>query len=199
MNKTVKYIRVSSQEQNIDRQLDNRFKCYIDRCSGSIPFKDRTVGGRILDHLDKGDTLLIHDIDRLGRNLKDILETVEELHKKEVSLKIEKLGIESLIEGRVNTAFQLILSVLGTVAEMDRNQILERQKEGISIAKAKGKYKGTPHGSRMNVEKWKAKNNDIITGLKKGLKFREIIEMTGRSKSQIQKVKKRLIELNALH
>ena len=71
-------------------------------------------------------------------SLRNVLQTIEQLHLNNICLKVENLGLESLTNERENPTFKLIVSVLANISEMERNSILERQQEGIAIAKAKG-------------------------------------------------------------
>lgn len=193
--KVVQYIRVSTLDQNIDRQVKEGIKQYIDKCSGSIPFVERPYASKLFTDLKKNDVLLVHDIDRLGRNTIDVLQTIQKFNDLGVIVRVEKLGLDSLVKGKENSAFKIILSVMSTLAEMERNQLLERQKEGIEIAKVKGVYKGGKVGRSMDLDKWKEKNKDIITGLEQKISMRKIATMTNRSLSQVQKVKKKLEEI----
>jgi DNA invertase Pin-like site-specific DNA recombinase len=77
----------------------------------------------------------------LGRNLYNILTTLEFFKENGIILKVDNLGIESLVNGKENSAFKLIISVMANIAEMERESILERQREGIALAKLKGIYK----------------------------------------------------------
>ncbi|MBD0777174.1 recombinase family protein [Maribacter sp. ANRC-HE7] len=145
-----RYIRISTPDQNLERQLIKQHtgeKLFIDICSGSIPFNERAEGQRLLNDMDLN-YVSVHAIDRLGRNLLDILMTLQHFDDHGIKLKVENLGIESLVDGKPNPAFKLIVSVLANIAEMERNTMLERQREGIDIAKAKGMYKGRVRGWR---------------------------------------------------
>ena len=142
--KTAKYIRVSTTEQNIDRQTTTTHKQYIDKCSGSIPFNERANAIKLLNDIanKKIDTLVVHSIDRLGRNAFDIQTTLNTLSNLNINVYVENIGLYSMIENKPNSIFKMITDVLSNVAEMERTSLLERQREGIIIAKAKGTYKG---------------------------------------------------------
>ena len=136
------YIRVSTQEQNTMRQevlmqelgVD---EVYIDRLSGKNT--DRPELKKMMDYVRKGDTVIVESISRFARNTRDLLELIEKLS--------EKGG-------------KFMLTVFGAVAELEREYILQRQREGIAIAKAQGKYTGRKPIERSNfdaVEKlWRA-------------------------------------------
>jgi DNA invertase Pin-like site-specific DNA recombinase len=134
------YQRVSTVDQNTARQLDGveLDKVFTDRASG----KDikRPELARALDYVRDGDTLVVHSMDRLARNLEDLRRMVRELTSSGVKVEFVK---ESLtFAGDDSPMNTLLLSMLGAVAEFERSMILERQREGIALAKAAGRYTG---------------------------------------------------------
>jgi DNA invertase Pin-like site-specific DNA recombinase len=136
----VGYIRVSSVDQNTERQLadtklDRQFE---DKLSGKN--RQRPELEACLKHLRKEDTLHVHSIDRLARNLVDLLALVNELVERGVTIKFHKENLT--FNGEANPMQELQLSMLGAVAQFERALIRERQREGIEIAKAAGRYKG---------------------------------------------------------
>lgn len=138
--KNVGYIRVSTVEQHTDRQLDGieLDKTFTDKCSG----KDTRRPGlaALLDYLREGDTLYVHSMDRLGRSLTDLLRMVAELTGNGVAVVFVKNNMT--FSGTPSATDQLMLAVLGAVAEFERTMLRERQAEGIAKAKAKGVYRG---------------------------------------------------------
>lgn len=163
-------------------------RLYIDIISGSVPFNERPEGKKLLDDKEL-DYVTVHAIDRLGRNLLDILTTLQYFDDNSIKLKVENLGIESLVDGKPNPAFKLIISVLANIAEMERNSMLERQREGIELAKAKGTYKGRVRGSRESKEQVLAKYPNVIKRLKEGQSFRNTAKLCDVSLGTVQKVK----------
>ena len=141
--KTVGYVRVSSDDQNTARQLDDQKldKVFTDKVSGKSV--DRPGLQQMLEYVREGDTLLVHSIDRLARNLIDMRQLVATLTEKGVTVRFIK---ESLIfqPGTNNDMNNLMLSMLAAFAEFERSMIRERQREGIAIAKAEGRMKGRP-------------------------------------------------------
>ena len=136
----VGYVRVSTTDQNTERQLDGiqLDKVFTDHASGKDT--NRPALSECLTYLRDGDTLVVHSMDRLARSLVDLRRIVDELTAKGVSVRFAK---EGLTFGDTNDPCAvLMLSVMGAVAEFERSLLLERQREGIAIAKAKGKYKG---------------------------------------------------------
>jgi DNA invertase Pin-like site-specific DNA recombinase len=138
---TVGYVRVSTVDQNTDRQLDrlDLDKIFTDKASGKDA--NRPQLQQCLGYVREGDTLVVHSMDRLARSLKDLLSTVDDLVAREVTVRFIKEGLE-FSNDDANACNRLMLQMLGAVAEFERSLILERQREGIAIAKAKGVYKG---------------------------------------------------------
>jgi DNA invertase Pin-like site-specific DNA recombinase len=134
------YIRVSTAEQNTLRQevLMETLKVdevFIDKISGKNT--DRPELRRMLEFVRKGDTLIVESISRFARNTKDLLELIELLSNKEVIFVSMKENIDT------NTpAGRFMLTIFGAIAELEREYILQRQREGIELAKTQGKYTG---------------------------------------------------------
>jgi DNA invertase Pin-like site-specific DNA recombinase len=136
----VGYVRVSTAEQNTDRQLDGieLDKRFEDRCSGKDTHRPGLAA--LLDYLREGDTLYVHAMDRLGRSLTDLLRMVAELTGAGVTVVFVKNNMT--FSGTPSATDQLMLAVLGAVAEFERTMLRERQAEGIAKARAKGVYRG---------------------------------------------------------
>lgn len=136
------YIRVSSVEQNTARQLDGieLDKVFEDRCSGKNT--DRPALKACLEYVREGDTLHVHEISRLARNMADLNRLVDELTAKGVAVKFHKEGLEFNASKATDAMMKLLFQVMGAFAEFERNMIRERQAEGIAKAKAAGKYRG---------------------------------------------------------
>lgn len=192
-----KYIRVSSLEQNTERQEVNSDKfqsVYIDKISGAIPFMERAQGKKMISDIINGkiDEVHISSIDRMGRNILDILTVSEFFNQKSVNLYVENIGMYSMVDNKPNPIFKMIISVLGNVAEMERANMLERQKQGIKIAKAKGKYKGRLYGSVMSDEDFLEKYKKVKQELENGESLRRASKLGGCSLGTAQKVKRLL-------
>ncbi len=134
------YIRVSTVGQNTERQLDGMKldRVYEDKVSGKCI--DRPALLEMLKHLRSGDEVFVHSMDRLARNLSDLLNLVKELTGNDVRVTFVKEAMT--FTGDDSSASKLMLSIMGAVAEFERSMLLERQREGIAIAQAKGVYKG---------------------------------------------------------
>lgn len=136
----VAYIRVSSEDQNTDRQLDGITvdRTFTDKVSGATT--ERPALKEMLSYVREGDTIHVHSIDRLARSLADLLKLVEDLTKRGVHICFDKEKLE--FTGEDNPTQHLMLSMMGAVAQFERSMIKERQREGIAKAKEKGVYKG---------------------------------------------------------
>lgn len=171
----IAYVRVSTVEQNEERQIEglkkhNINKWFTEKISGKNT--NRPELKRMIDFAREGDSIYIHSLDRLARSTKDLLEIVEMLQDKKVNLISNKENIDtSTPTGR------LMLTMIGAIAEFERANMLERQREGIAIAKSEGKYKGRkkidyPDNWNEIYSKWKSREITAVkamelTGLKK--------------------------------
>jgi DNA invertase Pin-like site-specific DNA recombinase len=195
----VKYIRVSTEEQNISRQEVNAkdfSKTYIDRVSGSVKFSERKEAKKLIADIEAGLITEVHIVSvcRIGRNIIDILTMVEYFNQKSIKLFVENIGMYSLVDNKPNPSFKMIVSVLGNVAEMERNNMLERQRQGIEIAKAKGTYKGRLYGSRMSDEEILNKYKVVVRELKNGESLRRASKIGGCSLGTAQKIQRLMVK-----
>lgn len=134
------YIRVSSSDQNTDRQLDGLAldRTFVDTVSGKST--DRPQLQEMLRYIRQSDHLYVHSMDRLARNLIDLRQLVKQLTEKQIAVTFVKENLT--FTGADEPISVLLLSVMGAVAEFERSIIRERQAEGIRIARTKGVYKG---------------------------------------------------------
>ena len=136
----IAYVRVSTVEQNEERQVEalekhNIEKWFTEKVSGKD--MNRPQLKAMLDYAREGDTVYIHDFSRLARSTEDLLKIVRELESKGVSLVSNKEAIDTRTpQGK------LMLTMIAAINEFERTNLLERQREGIEIAKREGKYKG---------------------------------------------------------
>ena len=139
--KTVGYIRVSSIGQNDARQLEGVHcdKVFTDKASGKDTQRPQLQA--MLGYVREGDTVRVHSMDRLSRSLADLEKTVKELTQRGVSVAFTSPAL-TFQGGSSDPMAMLMLQVMGAVAQFERSLILERQREGIAIAKAEGVYKG---------------------------------------------------------
>lgn len=135
----VGYVRVSTVEQNEARQIEGLKKhgierWYVEKVSGKNT--DRPKLQEMISELQSGDTVYIHDFSRLARSTSDLLKLVEELNERGIHLVSNKENIDTS-----TPTGKLMLTMIGAINEFERTNMLERQKEGIAIAKREGKYK----------------------------------------------------------
>ena len=136
----IAYVRVSTAEQNEARQLkmmeeQKAEKLFVDKASGKN--MNRPQLEAMLDYMREGDTIYIHDFSRLARSTKDLLAIVEQLQAKKVHLVSNKENLDTS-----TPTGKLMLTMIAAINEFERENLLERQREGITIAKAAGKFKG---------------------------------------------------------
>ena len=194
----VHYQRVSSVLQSTDRQRidESQFDLLLeDKCSGTIPFFNRPSGSKIKELCDEGvlTQVSVLQIDRLGRNMLDILNTIHYFSKKGVSIHFISQGLRTLEDdGTENPISKMMISILGVVSEMEKNMISERRNEGIKLAKLKGVYKGRKSDTKEDPLKFlnKPKNQKVVDYLKKGYRGSEISKIVGVNPNTISKVKK---------
>lgn len=171
----VAYVRVSTIEQNEARQVEalkkhNIEKWYIEKVSGKDTNRPKLK--EMLEYVREGDIVYIHDFSRLARSTKDLLEIVETLQNKDVSLVSNKENIDSS-----TPTGKLMLTMIGAIAEFERQNLLERQREGIAIAQREGKFKGRQvkaiDDTLFNKGYEQYKNREITKG-----KFAEMLSIS---------------------
>lgn len=184
------YARVSSKEQNLDRQLkalDNVSKVFSDKVSGQST--ERPQLQAMLDYIREGDIVTVTELDRLGRNSKDLTIIMNAIQQKGATLEVLNLpsmnGIED--ENLRRLINNLVIEIYKYQAEAERRKIKERQQQGIKIAKDKGKFKG---GKR------KFKENDPRLNLAfelylKGHSDKEVEEQTGINRRTFRRYRQR--------
>lgn len=142
MPNQVGYIRVSSSEQNTERQLDGIHldKTFIEKASGGSRERPQLLA--MLEYLRDGDTVHVHSIDRLARNTNDLNDIVNSLNDRGITIIFHKENLTFSHDVAQSAINKLMFQMLAAFAEFERSMIRERQKEGIAKAKAKGLYKG---------------------------------------------------------
>jgi len=153
----VGYVRVSSIDQNLDRQLDGieLDKVYEEKLSGKS--RERPKLKECIDYLREGDTLHIHSMDRLSRSLKDLLNIVHELTDKNVMVKFHAENME--FAGKDNPMSYLMLGIFGSIHQFEIANLKLRQAEGIAKAKARGQQFGRRSLKKRLVEELKERRS----------------------------------------
>jgi DNA invertase Pin-like site-specific DNA recombinase len=164
------YKRVSTVDQNTMRQLDGVAvdEVFEDKASGKSTAQ-RPALEAMLKHVRKGDVVLCHSMDRMARNLDDLRRIVLGFTSRGVRVEFTKEGLS--FTGEDSALSKLLLSVMGAFAEFERSLILERQREGIDIAKAAGKYKGRK--PLLSPERANELRRRVVNGERKATLARE--------------------------
>ena len=175
----VGYARVSTVGQSLDTQLQALAECstiFQEKVSGARD--DRPQLAQLLNFVREGDVVLVTKLDRLARNTRHLLEISEYLQSKQVALRILNLGINTS-----TPTGKLMLTMIGAIATFERELMLERQAEGIELAKQRGVYKGRKPTAM-------AKGNEVLALLARGLTKAETARQAGISVSSVQRILK---------
>lgn len=182
MNQTFGYARVSTADQNLDTQLEalQKHGCdriFQDKISGTA--HSRPALDELLSYVREGDTVVVSRFNRLGRSRAHLIDLVDELAKKGITFKALDLGIDTS-----TPSGKLVIGIFSSLAEYDREMILEKTRAGQLLAKAKGKHIGRPAG--LDLEKY-GKVKKLISG---GFGNSEIVELTGVSLASVKRYRK---------
>lgn len=182
----VGYVRVSTVDQNTDRQLDGITvdRTFTDRASGKDT--NRPALAECLNYVRDGDTLVVHSMDRLARSLEDLRRTVRELTARGVKVQFVKENMT--FTGDDSPMNTLLLSMLGAVAEFERSMIRERQREGIALAKERGVYTGRKPALTD------AQAEVVVSRLAGGESAIELAKEFGVSRATIYNIRRRAVE-----
>ena len=205
MNRTaVIYARVSSSgdRQSTDRQVAG-LRSFAEKEGievvgeyeehGSGAREDRPMLLECMELLKQGDCriLLVSEISRLGRTVKGVVNTIDELTKAGVNVYVQDINLWTLLpDGTENPMAKVILTVLALGAELERKSIVSRLNSGRERAKEKGVKMGRPEGSKMSDKDLLAKYPEVAKKLRKGLPIRDVAKLCGVSMSTVQRVKK---------
>ena len=176
------YVRVSSLDQNPDRQVEDLKtqqveKIFMDKVSGKNT--DRPELQKMLSFIREGDTLIVHSLDRLARNLADLLTMVQDLTGRGVSVVFMNESLSFDAGADASPTSKLMLSMIGAFAEFERSMIRRRQAEGIALAKERGVYKGRPRSiSDETLEK-------VDALVEQGVPLAKAAKMNGISRSTV--------------
>lgn len=187
--KKARYIRQSTSQQSNLRQLAKAHpgeKLFIDIISGSIPFGGRPAGKKLFEAIENDEINYIsfHAIDRAGRNTINVLQTLQYFYDKGVVVKIDNLGLESMINGKANPVFNLITTILTELSSLEKTSLLERQAEGIMQAKLKGGvYRGRVKDTKDTPVQTLSKHKRVVKTIKSNptLSLRQIAKLASDS------------------
>ena len=203
MVKTVIFARVSTSLQEYDRQVNelttlantngwNVEAIFTEKISGAKANTERTELLNMISYVESNhiDKVLVTELSRLGRDTLQVLEVIEMLNKKEISLYIQNYAIETLTkEGKINAMSQFLITILAEVARMERKTIRERVESGYNNYRANGGKVGRKTGYKKAEEAMKTQYIEEIKLLRKGYSLRNISKLTGTSINTIRKCK----------
>jgi DNA invertase Pin-like site-specific DNA recombinase len=198
------YVRVSTREQNEDRQINalkdsgvSASHIYTDKISGKS--MDRPAWNKLLVKVVAGDTIVVKELDRLGRNLKQIKETYELLGKKKVHLQIldnDILSTANKSKVEIELLQPMLLHLLGYIAEKEREKLLKRQREGIEAMEINDKGKKVSKRTRRETGRpskrdalTKDQERHIDAWISKSIKLADCIKLTELSKATLYRIK----------
>ncbi len=195
----IKYNRTSSISQHGERfkmDTDNYDLILFDKgVSGKVPFNEREQAKRLIELVEKGQAreLVVDELSRLGRNTVNCISTLQWLDEKGVTVAVRGMGnLQSRIDGKKNPIWNLITSVMSSLYELEREQILERTEMGRKMYVINGGKLGRPKGTYENTKTFldKPKSKQIISLLDKGKSVRDICGRVNVSPNTVTKVKK---------
>lgn len=203
MIKTVIFARVSTNVQDYDRQVNELTvlaksngwsveAVFAEKISGAKANTERTELLNMISYVESNhiDKVLVTELSRLGRDTLQVLEVIEMLNKKEISLYIQNYAIETLTKGgKVNAMSQFLITILAEVARMERKTIRERVESGYNNYRANGGKVGRKTGYKKAEEAMKTQYIEEIKLLRKGYSLRNISKLTGTSINTIRKCK----------
>lgn len=180
----VAYARVSTEEQNLDRQLDqliqygvDKRNIYMEKVTGTK--REREQLNKMINELQEGDTVIISDLTRISRSTKDLLEIVSYIKDKGASIKSIK---DTWLDTTSNNPYNdFLLTVMSGLSQLERDLISQRTREGLASAKARGRNGGRP--SKQNEKK------DVVIALAdSGMRIADIVKQTGLSRSTVNRI-----------
>ena len=173
------YARVSTEQQNLDRQLDalRKYRCdliYNEKMTGTK--RDRPELEKMLDRMTEGDTVVIESLSRLGRSTKDLIELTELFERKGVHL----VSLKESIDTSTSTG-KLLFTLMSAIAQFERDVIADRTREGLKAARARGRTGGRPRANPeavrkaiklYNTQQYSINEIEELTGVKKSTLYR---------------------------
>jgi DNA invertase Pin-like site-specific DNA recombinase len=183
-NNVYGYARVSTENQNLDRQLDalNKYGVdyiYNEKMTGTK--RDRPELSKLLDNITTGDTVVIESLSRLGRSTKDLIELTEIFHSKGVHL----VSLKEAIDTNTSTG-KLLFTLMSAIAQFERDTIADRTREGLKSARARGRMGGRPKVNADNIKRavmlyntrqYSVHEIEELTGVKKATLYRNLQEV----------------------
>jgi DNA invertase Pin-like site-specific DNA recombinase len=197
----LRYVRVSSRYgQKVDRQVEEgdrtKYGFFLEeKVSGKTELFQREKGSIIKELVleKKIDVVSVYSVDRISRNLKDLLSVIDFLHENGVALQIDNLGITTLVENKVNPSIMIIIQMMGAFSQLETEWRSERQMAGIRKAQEKGIYRNRNHHRRKETQKeFLSKHKNTIDLIEKYpyMKNLELAKLGGVHFNTITKIRK---------
>ena len=195
----IKYNRTSTNSQEGNRFQEDQTKydlvLFDKGVSGSVEFRNRPKGQHLLNLVEEGKVtkVVFEDLSRSGRNTVDVITTLRFLDENEVNVEVRNIGLQSRPNGKKNPIWNMITSVMSSIYELERENILERTSMGRKVFVNNGGKLGRPNGSNENDREFlrKEKSQLILKYLRKEkYSLREIVKLTNSSLQTVSKVKK---------
>lgn len=195
----IKYNRTSTNSQEGNRFQEDQTKydlvLFDKGVSGSVEFRNRPKGQHLLNLVQEGKVtkVVFEDLSRSGRNTVDVITTLRFLDENEVNVEVRNIGLQSRPNGKKNPIWNMITSVMSSIYELERENILERTSMGRKVFVNNGGKLGRPNGSNENDREFlrKEKSQLILKYLRKEkYSLREIVKLTNSSLQTVSKVKK---------
>jgi len=198
------YVRKSTEDQNWERQIFNlkeiaqekgwtMVRTFSESISGTTIANTRREFNAMMKYLEQKNikTILISEISRLGRRVTDILNSIETIHQKGISIYIQQFNMLSYENGKENPTVKLLCQMMAIGAEMENTLRKDRQTEGIAVAKLQGKYQGRKEGAVADKDNLFKKYRNVLDLLEKSeLSIRKISSITGHSINTVRRIKK---------
>ena len=200
----IKYNRVSTlHTQSGDRfQLDGDQydKVFFDKCSGTIKMAERPEGKKLMDLIISGVVaeVVVEETSRLGRNAADTLNTIQVCKDNGVNIVVRSMGLQSMVDGKWNKMFDMMVSILAMVAQQERENILERTSAGRQVAISKGVKMGRPSGTNESKKDFLKKYEKAVEYFRLGLTIKEVSKTAEIGYVTAHKVKKVATEIGVL-
>lgn len=200
------YARVSTEEQNLDLQIDylkskgvNEKLIFIDKCSGTVPIEERKGFNEMMTKLRAEDELHVYKLDRISRKAKSLKGILRDFNDKGVYICSSDVPeLENVPQNMRDLVTDIVVSILSFTAETEREFIKERQKRGITEAKKNNVYKGKPfeYSSNARDPKKRIIYNNVIKQLSEGVAISRIARENDLTRKTVYRIKERSTELN---
>ena len=201
----IKYLRVSTLQQTGNRfeiDKENYDLVLFDKISGVVPFRERPEAKKLIEIIESGQevTLIVDEISRLGRTTSDTIQMMDYFDKKDVTVIVKNLGIQSRTNQKKNPIWNLIIATMSSLNQLELESIKERTMAGRQVYVAKGGVLGRKTGTTESIRQFieKPKSKKILEYLDKGWTLREIAKQVDASTKTVMKVKSTALKLQMI-